>query len=89
LQNVSLMIVLVVVLHVLLFAIGLAAARGFRLDRPDAIAVGLAGSQKTITVGVHLALQFGPLAILPMIAYHAGQLLIDTLIADWLRMHGP
>ena len=27
----------------------------------------------------------GPLAILPMVAYHAAQLIIDTLLADWLR----
>jgi sodium/bile acid cotransporter 7 len=89
LRNVSLMIVLVIILHLLLFALGLSAARVVGLGRPDAIAVGIAGSQKTIMVGVHLALQFGSLAILPMIAYHAAQLIIDTLIADRLREHGP
>ena len=36
-------------------------------------------------VGAYLALAVGPLAILPMVAYHAAQLIIDTLLADWLR----
>jgi sodium/bile acid cotransporter 7 len=88
LGNVSLMIVLVVAIHLALFGTGMAAARGLRMSRPDGIAVGIAGSQKTIMVGLHLALQFGSLAILPMIAYHAGQLVLDTIIADRLRLRG-
>jgi hypothetical protein len=36
-------------------------------------------------VGAYLSLAVGPLAILPMVAYHASQLVIDTLVADWLR----
>ncbi len=44
------------------------------------------GSQKTLTVAIYLALAVSPLAILPMVAYHAAQLVIDTLIADrWRR----
>jgi hypothetical protein len=31
----------------------------------------------------------GPLAIIPMVAYHAAQLVIDTLVADWLRRQTP
>jgi sodium/bile acid cotransporter 7 len=86
--NVTLMIILVVALHLALMAIGLATARGLGLSRPDAIAVGIAGSQKTIMAGLFLATKFGALAILPMVAYHAAQLLLDTLIADWLRERG-
>jgi len=70
---------------VLLIA-GLYAARAFRLTQPDKIAVMFAGSQKTLMVGAYLAMSVGPLAILPMVAYHAVQLLIDTLVADhWRR----
>jgi sodium/bile acid cotransporter 7 len=83
--DVVLMIAAVTTIHLALLKIGLYAARALALSRPDAIAVGIAGSQKTIVVGLHLASLFGPLAILPMVAYHAAQLLIDTLIADWLR----
>jgi len=31
---------------------------------------------------------FGGLAILPMVTYHVGQLLVDTIIADRLRNQG-
>jgi predicted Na+-dependent transporter len=30
-------------------------------------------------------LAVGPLAILPMVTYHAAQLIVDTLVADWWR----
>jgi sodium/bile acid cotransporter 7 len=88
LQNVTIMLIAVAAAHLTLFAVGLSAARGLAMTRPDAIAVGIAGSQKTQMVGLYLALQFGPLAILPMVAYHATQLLLDTLLADWLREPG-
>jgi len=32
---------------------------------------------------------FSGLAMLPMITYHISQLLLDTLIADWLRERTP
>jgi sodium/bile acid cotransporter 7 len=79
------MIFAVTLVHVtlLLLGFGLSTALGFA--RTDAIPVALAGSQKTLMVGAYLALAVGPLAILPMVAYHAAQLIIDTLLADWLR----
>jgi sodium/bile acid cotransporter 7 len=83
--NIALMIILVAAFHVALLATGLGAARMIGMARPNAIAVGIAGSQKTIIVGLHIAGLFGPLAILPMVAYHAAQLILDTLIADRLR----
>jgi sodium/bile acid cotransporter 7 len=59
-----------------------------RLPRAERIAVAIAGSQKTLPVGLFL---FGayyradyPLAVLPLLLYHAGQLLADTLLADKL-----
>jgi sodium/bile acid cotransporter 7 len=59
------------------------------LGREEWIAVGFAGSQKTLLVGLGLAISyadfFGPLAVLPMVVYHITQLLVDTLIADRLR----
>jgi sodium/bile acid cotransporter 7 len=83
--NLALMIVLVASLHLALMAIGLGAAKLLRIARADAIAVGIAGSQKTIMAGLFVATHFGALAIVPMVAYHASQLLMDTVIADWLR----
>ena len=55
------------------------------LARPEAIAVAISGSQKTLAVGVAIALEFGGLAIFPMIAYHMTQLLIDTVFVDRVR----
>jgi len=84
-QNVVVMIVGVTVVHVTLLVLGMVAGRRLRMAREDAIAVAFAGSQKTLMVGAFLALSVGPLAILPMVTYHAVQLFVDTLIADWLR----
>lgn len=58
--------------------------------RPQRAAVAFASSQKTLPIGVLLATSpeyFGliaPLAILPMLVYHVGQLVVDTFIADRL-----
>jgi len=86
--NVALMIAIVIAVHVSLLGIGLASARALGMNRADAIAVGISGSQKTIMVGLFLAIKFGATAILPMVAYHTAQLLLDTIIADWLRDRG-
>jgi sodium/bile acid cotransporter 7 len=84
-RNVILVISAVTVVHVALLTTGFALAKVLRFSRGDAIAVAFSGSQKTLMVGAYLALAVGPLAILPMVAYHAIQLLIDTLVADSLR----
>jgi sodium/bile acid cotransporter 7 len=79
------------VLVVHLAALGAAQGLGrlLRMPREDWIALGFAGSQKTLLVGLGIAIGyanvFGPLAVLPMVAYHITQLLVDTLIADRLR----
>ena len=83
--NVVLMICAVAAVHIVLLGTGFGLSRLLRISRPDAIAVAFSGSQKTLMVGAYLALAVGPLAILPMVAYHASQLVIDTLAADWLR----
>ena len=84
--TVALMIAVVIAVHLALLIAGFHAAKFAGMSRADAIAVGIAGSQKTIMVGLYLAMCFGPLAILPMVAYHAAQLVLDTLVADrWAR----
>ena len=79
------MLAAVIFLHVAMFTVGLLAAGLMRLAPEDTIAVGIAGSQKTLMVGVHIGVSYGGLAMLPMVAYHVCQLLIDTVIADWWR----
>ena len=84
-RNVLLMVLAVAAVHIALLASGFGLSRLLSFSPADAIAVAFSGSQKTMMVGAYLALAVGPLAILPMVAYHAVQLVLDTLIADALR----
>jgi sodium/bile acid cotransporter 7 len=78
----------VIAMHLAVLAAGFWTARSLRQAREDAIAVGFAGSQKTLMIGLHVATTYFQglvLVILPIIVYHVSQLLADTLIADALR----
>lgn len=86
--NLMLMIAAVSAVHGTLVVLGFAISRSLSIGRDDAIAVAFSGGQKTLMVGAFLATAVAPLAILPMVAYHAAQLVLDTLIADWLRPNG-
>jgi sodium/bile acid cotransporter 7 len=85
--QILLMMVAVAVLHLVAWAIGIFAARELGMNREDQIAVAFGGSQKTLMVGLALALTIGGLAILPMLAYHVEQLLIDTVLAGRVRIN--
>jgi len=79
------MLAAVIGIHVSMLWLGHAVGRVIGLDRADRIAVGFSGSQKTLMVGLYIAIKYyGGLAMLPMIAYHVSQLLIDTVVADRL-----
>lgn len=82
------MILLVAAVHVAAWYAGFFAGGRLGLSRADCIGVAFAGSQKTLMVGLAIAIEFGGLAVLPMVAYHFEQLLIDTLLADRLRSAG-
>jgi sodium/bile acid cotransporter 7 len=77
-------IVVVLAIHLAMFAAGMAGALLLGMRREDRIAVGFAGSQKTLMVGLQLCIEL-KVEMLPMVAYHVGQLLVDTVIADRLR----
>ena len=69
---------------------GMLLGRMCGVPRADWIAVGIAGSQKTLMLGLQVALLVGGgWAVLPMVAYHVQQLVTDTLVADRLRQMGP
>jgi sodium/bile acid cotransporter 7 len=74
----------VMALHVGALVLGVMLARWLRMNRADAIAVGFAGSQKTLMVGLQVAIDLGFSAV-PIVAYHVGQLLIDTVVAERYR----
>ena len=80
--DVAWMIGAVLVVHIVMFWTGILLARAIRLSREDTIAVGFAGSQKTLMVGLQICLDAGVL-ILPMVTYHVCQLFVDTLFADY------
>jgi sodium/bile acid cotransporter 7 len=80
------MLVAVCAIHSIMFWCGLGLAKAAGCSREDQIAVGFSGSQKTLMVGLLVALSL-QVSILPMITFHVSQLFIDTLFADWLRKH--
>lgn len=77
-------------LHLVALIGGYAVSQRLGLDRPRAIAVGFCGSQKTLPVSLALFDQYFkadyPLAMAPLVFFHFGQLLLDTLVAErWKR----
>ena len=80
-----LMLLLVAAVHTSAWLLGYWSAGRLGMVREEQIAVAFAGSQKTLTVGLVVALQFEGLTVLPMLAYHVLQLLIDTVLAERLR----
>lgn len=80
------MAVVVLTVHGAALSAGHLLGGALGLDRPDRIAVGFSGSQKTFAVGLFIAQQhFGGLSMLPVIVYHVLQLVVDTAVADRLR----
>ncbi len=75
----------VLALHLLLFALGWWLSKTIGSSYPDRLAIALAGSQKTLMIGLDVAIGFGGLALLPMVAYHGTQLVVDTLLVDQLK----
>jgi sodium/bile acid cotransporter 7 len=78
------MIVAVLVVHLTMVWLGIRLGSFCGCSPEDRIAIGFAGSQKTLVVGILLALNL-KVSILPMVAYHCLQLIVDTLIADRYR----
>ena len=78
------MTVAVAVVHLVGWAAGFYLAGQCNIPRDRQIAVAFSGSQKTLMAGLSTAISMG-LNIIPMVAYHAVQLIIDTVLADRLK----
>jgi solute carrier family 10 (sodium/bile acid cotransporter), member 7 len=76
-----------IAVHVVALVIAWHAAQWLGIARPQRIAVSLSGSQKTLMVGLKLAIDCG-VSILPMVVFHISQLLIDTVIVQWWSRGG-
>ena len=82
--------------HLVLFAAAAAAARwpGWRLDRGERIAVAICASHKTAALGIPLIsvlFRGNPdlgLIMLPLVAFHIAENLIDGVLATWIRRRG-
>jgi sodium/bile acid cotransporter 7 len=71
---------------------GLWSSRLVGFHRPNQIAIALAGSQKTLPVALILFDAYFtdyPLAVVPPVFFHVGQLVVDTFIAEWLAERQP
>lgn len=85
-----LMILAVILIHVVALVVAWRTATFCGFERFDTIGVAFAGSQKTLMVGLQLALLAGGgLAILPLFSYHFFQLVFDTFVADYWRESAP
>jgi sodium/bile acid cotransporter 7 len=80
-------------LHLGVLAAGFATGGWLGFDRPRRIAVAFACSQKTLPVALVLYKDYYqdtyPLALIPLLLYHVGQLILDTLIADHFIFSPP
>ncbi len=77
-----------IAIHLAALWLGIAVSRELGTDRHRQIAVGFAGSQKTLMVGLQIAIDCG-VSVVPMITYHLAQLFLDTLIAQRWRQMTP
>jgi sodium/bile acid cotransporter 7 len=76
--------------HLIALGTGWWSSRAFGIDRPRRIAVAFGGSQKTLPVSLILFDAYfrdSPLAVIPIVFYHFGQLIADTFIAERLATH--
>ena len=83
--QVVIVIFLGLLVHLAAFYISWVVARRTGISRTQAKAVSFSGSQKTLMIGLNLAIQCG-VNILPMVTYHIFQLVVDAIIAEkWSR----
>jgi solute carrier family 10 (sodium/bile acid cotransporter), member 7 len=83
--------VLCVGTHLAGLAAGFWGGRWIGFERPSQVAIAFSCSQKTLPVGLFLFDAYFrnyPLAVVAMVFYHAGQLVVDTFIADAFRAAG-
>ena len=76
---------LALAIHVVALMTGIGASRALGLSPESQIAVGISGSQKTLMVGLQIAIDCG-VSVLPMMIYHASQLVFDTVFVQrWAK----
>ncbi|OEU67396.1 MAG: hypothetical protein BBJ57_12575 [Desulfobacterales bacterium PC51MH44] len=76
-------------LHVFIIIVNKAIAGLLHLDLPSTAAFTIHTSQKTLTISYliwagYFAVEY-PMALIPAIAYHLTQMIMDTFVAHWFR----
>ena len=77
-----------IALHLAGMAVALGGGRAFGFSREDIVAAGFSASQKTLPIGIFLAAGLAetlPFAALPILLFHASQLILDTIMIDPLH----
>jgi len=90
-SDIAALLLAVAVIHLLAAAGCWAVCRVLNVPRPERLALMFGGSQKTLPAGLYVAYNFFsafPLAAVPVLFYHASQLVLDTYLADWARRRG-
>ena len=81
--SLPLLLVILLGLNLMAFYLGKWLASWLAFGDEDAIGVAFAGSQKTLMVGLQVALLLGGgVVIIPMVLYHVLQLIVGTVLAD-------
>ena len=85
----ALLFLFMVCLHSLILAMNYGISRLIKLDRPSTVAFTIHTSQKTLTISYlvwagYFATDY-PMALIPPIAYHLTQMIMDTIIAHKFR----
>ena len=86
LKNILVALAVLTSVHSFVFWLGIWIAGLLKLPRPDQIAVGFGSSQKTLVIGLSTAISLG-YSMIPILMYHAMQLIVDTFFADRIRSH--
>ncbi len=73
------------VMHLGMVALGWSISAWFGWNRSTQVGVSIAGGQKTLMVGLQLAIDCGA-SILPMVAYHVTQLIADSWLVQWWNL---
>jgi sodium/bile acid cotransporter 7 len=84
LANLLTMLLILMAVHTFVFWFGIWFSGRMGIPREEAIAVDFSGSQKTLMIGLTTAINLG-MSIVPIVAYHAFQLMIDAVFAERIR----
>lgn len=87
LTNLVVAAVLLLGVHTLVFWFGFFAANKAGIGRGAQIAISFSGSQKTLMIGLSTAVDLG-MSMIPIVMYHAFQLIVDSVFAERIRDQG-